>query len=238
VGVLRAFVACIAAMGVFCAARAGTDGPAGASLLLFAGSDVWRDGAFLDGGLLWTPAGLDAGGFTFKLLLAGGNYIYPSSGLREDVSGTLVSASALPGWRFNSGNVTIDAYAGPIVQDYRLTPYDPGSLLHGRYVGGQFATDVWYQPNQATMIAFDGSLASISFIGAARAAVGWRSSESFFIGPETQVLWCVDYQQYRFGAHVTGVRINGLEWSAAGGWAVESFGRMGPYLRLGVNAKY
>jgi hypothetical protein len=238
VRVLRAFVAGIATMGMFCAAQAGTDGAANPSLLLFAGSDVWRDGAFLDGGLLWTPAGLDTGGFTFKLLLAGGNYIYPSDGLREDVSGTLASASALPGWRINSGSATIGVYAGPIVQDYRLTPNDPGSLLHGRYVGGQFATDVWYQPNQATMIAFDGSIASIGFIGSARVAVGWRSSESFYIGPETQALWCVDYEQFRFGAHVTGFRVNGLEWLAAGGLAIESFGRMGPYLRLGVNVRY
>jgi hypothetical protein len=31
---------------------------------LFAGTDLWRDGAFVHGGLLWSPAGLDADGFT------------------------------------------------------------------------------------------------------------------------------------------------------------------------------
>jgi len=35
-----------------------------------------------------------------------------------------------------------------------------------------------------------------------------------------------------------GYRIDALEWSAAGGWAADSFGRSGLYLRLGVNARY
>lgn len=238
-GVLR-FAAVAAATMVFyvAAAQAGTDGPADPSLLLFAGTDIWRDGAFLDGGLLWTPSGLATGGFTLKVLLAGGHYSYPSTGLGEEVFGTLTSASLLPGWRINSGGATIDVFAGPIAQDYRLTPYDPGSQLHGRYVGGQLASDVWYQPNQATMIAFDGSIASIGLIGSARLAYGWRTSEPFFVGPETQALWCVDYQQLRLGAHVTGFRINGIEWTAAGGLAIESLGRAGPYIRVGVVAKY
>jgi len=34
---------------------------------LFAGTDLRRDGAFGNGGLLWTPAGLDQGGFTVTM---------------------------------------------------------------------------------------------------------------------------------------------------------------------------
>ena len=238
--VLRGFGAAAATITVFCAvaAQAGAVGPGNSSLLLFGGTDIWRDGAFLAGGLLWSPAGLDTGGFTFKLLLGGGRYVYPSSGLREDVDGTLISASALPGWRMTRDGLTIDVFAGPIVQDYRLTPYDPGSLLRGPYAGGQIAADLWYLPNPSTMMALDGSIASIELIGSARAAVGWRSSpESFFIGPESQALWCKDYQQLRFGAHVTGYRIDALEWSAAAGWAIESFHREGVYLRIGFNTR-
>jgi len=88
------------------------------------------------------------------------------------------------------------------------------------------------------MVALDGTITSIALIGAARAAIGWRSSpESFFVGPETQALWCLDYQQFRIGAHVTGYRIDALEWSGAAGVAIESFHRTGPYLRIGVNAR-
>ena len=131
-------------MMVLCAAaaQAGSDGPNNPSFLLFAGTDLWRDSAFVDGGLLWSPAGLNTGGLTLKILLNGGLYTYPSGGLHTDIEGTLVSAAALPGWRTTRDGFTIDLYAGPIVQDYRLTPYDPGSRLRGFYGGAQVAGDV------------------------------------------------------------------------------------------------
>jgi len=220
------------------AAQPGNDGLNNPSLLLFAGSDLWRDGMFLAGGTLWSPAGLDSDGFTLKTLLAGGIYVYPSGDLHTDVNGTLVSASVLPGWRITSDGITLGLYAGPILQNYRLSPYDPSSLLHGFYSGVQFATDLWYQPTPSSMIAVDGSIASIALIGSARAAIGWQFSEPFFIGPEAQALWCINYQQWRLGGHVTGFRINGIDWSAATGWEVESNGRAGPYVRLGLNARY
>jgi hypothetical protein len=149
-------------------AHADTAGPDSRSFLLFAGTDLWRDGAFLHGGLLWSPAGFDADGLT---------------------DGTLVSAPALPGWRVISDGITITLYAGPMIQDYRLSPYDPGSLLHGFYSGAQMAADVWYQPTPASMVAINGTIASIAAIGTMRAAVGWQFDQPFFVGPEAQALW-------------------------------------------------
>jgi hypothetical protein len=240
VGVLRGFGAAFATTIVLCAtaARAGSVGPDNPSFLLFAGTDLWRDGAFGNGGFLWSPAGLSHDGFTFKLLLAGGEYFYPSSNLGTDVNGRLVSASALPGWRVVREGLTVDVFVGPIVQNYWLTPYDPQSLLRGSYGGGQVAADLWYQPNQTTMVALDGTIASIALIGSSRAAVGWRvAPDSFFVGPEAQALWCRDYQQFRIGAHATAYRMNATEWSAAAGFAMESFHRYGPYLRAGVSMR-
>jgi len=208
------------------------------SFLPLAGTDVWRDGLFLYGGVLWSPGGLDTDGFTLKLLLSGGGYKYFSNGLRMDVDGNMSSAAVLPGWRFTRDGITIDLFAGPLVQDYRLTPNDPGSWLHGFYGGGQFATDVWYQPDPATMIALNGSVATIGPSGSLRAAAGARLLDAFFFGPETQGIWCTNYQEVRFGFHVTGLRIQALEWSAASGWEMEAHGRNGPYLRLGVTTHY
>jgi hypothetical protein len=177
-------------------------------------------------------------GFTLKLILSGGGYTYPSGALHMDVDGTMLSAAALPGWRATLNGINIGLYAGPVVQDYRLTPNDPGSSLRGLYGGAQLTTDLWYEPTPTTMAALNGTIISIGPTGSLRAALGMRFSEPFFVGPEAQAIWCADYQQLRLGAHVTGFRIDGLEWSAAGGWAVESDGRAGPYLRLGVNARY
>jgi hypothetical protein len=237
---VRGLGAAIAALLLLCVvpAHADTDGPDAHAFVAFGGTDLWRDGAFLYGGVLWSPGGFSADGFTLKLLLASGGYAYPSGGLHTDVDGTLVSASALPGWRMSRDGITVSLYAGPIVQNYWLVPYDPGSRLKGFYGGAQVAADIWSQPTPTTMIALNGSIASIAAIGTMRVATGWQFSEPFFVGPEVQSLWCIDYQQWRVGVHVTSFRFGGAEWTAASGLAVESFGRAGPYLRLGLNVHY
>jgi hypothetical protein len=218
--------------------RAAAAGPGNPSFLFFAGTDLWRYGAFAYGGLLWSPAGLDADGFTLKMLLNGGGYSYVSGGLHQDVDGALLSAGVLPGWRLSSNGIAVSVFAGPVVQDYRLTPDDPGSRLRGFYVGGQLAADVWYQPSPATMVALNGTIASIGPTGSLRAAFGFRVFDRLFVGPENQEIWSGNFQEVQFGAHVTGFHMNGIEWSAGSGWAIASDHRAGPYLRFGVSARY
>jgi hypothetical protein len=45
-------------------------------------------------------------------------------------------------------------------------------------------------------------------------------------------------QELQVGAHLTGFHVSASEWSAAGGWAMDSDRRRGPYMRLGVSVKY
>jgi hypothetical protein len=219
-------------------ARAELDGPANPHFLFFSGADLWRSGEFVHGGVVLAPAGLDAEGFTLKLLVGGGRYTYYSGGLSQDVSGQVLSAAAMPGWRFKRDGFIVTLFAGADMQDHRLSPDDPGARLRGFYLGARIAGEVWYQPDARTMVASDGMLSSTGPTGTFRAAVGWRVFEPVFIGPETQMIWCADYQQLRLGAHVTGLRTEAVEWSAAAGWARDSDGRDGPYVRLGVMTRY
>jgi hypothetical protein len=242
VGALRGTVAAAVAVVslVACATvdRAAAGGPDDPSLLLFSGADLWRYGGFLYGGLLWAPAGLDNNGFIGKVLLDGGAYSYVSGDLNETIDGTKLSAAALPGWRFVRDGLTVSLFGGPVIQDYRLTPYDPGSRLHSLYAGAELASDIWYQPNATTMAAVNGSIASIGPTGYVRATFGFRFLAPAFVGPEIAQLWCGDYQQMEFGAHITGLRINNFEWSMGSGFALTSDQRYGPYLRAGFNARY
>lgn len=229
-------VACAVSCPAFGRAEAATaENP---SWLLFSGSDLWSYGDFLYGGLLWSPAGLNSDGFTLKMLLDGGRYSYVSGASGESIDGFKLSAAALPGWRFTRNSLTVSVFAGPLVQDYRLTPADPSSRLHGFYVGAESAVDIWYQPNALTMAAVNGAIASIGPTGYVRAAIGLRLFERAFVGPEVEQLWCANYQQIEFGAHVTALRIDALEWSMGSGVAFTSDQRHGPYLRLGVDARY
>ena len=240
---LRSIVAAVlAATGIAaCAAlyAANADGAAAPSLLLFSGADIWRYGAFLNGGLIWSPAGLDTDGFTFKMLLDGGSYSYVSSGLEENIDGGKLSAAALPGWRISRGGLTATLFAGLTVQDYRLAPADPGSRFNGFFVGAQAAADIWYQPTPHTMAALNGAIASIGPTGYLRAAIGIRLLDRAFVGPEFGEFWCGDFQEIELGAHVTGLRIgDGMEWSMGSGLALTSDQRAGAYVRLGLNARY
>jgi hypothetical protein len=73
------FAGCLSVSAV--PAWAGDDG---AQWLLFSGGDIWRNGAFSNGGLLWSPGGLDREGFTLKTVLSGGLYRYNSGALAEE----------------------------------------------------------------------------------------------------------------------------------------------------------
>ena len=88
------------------------------------------------------------------------------------------------------------------------------------------------------MAAVNSSIASIGPTGYVRATFGFRFLAPVFVGPEIAQLWCGDYQQMEFGAHITGPRINALEWSMGTGFALTSDQRFGPYLRAGFNARY
>ena len=236
---VRATALAVACMS-FCVhpGTAAAGAPGNTGLLIFAGTDFSAFGSFLDGGLLWSPGGLDADGFTFKALLNGGGYTYHSDGLHASVDGTLLSAAVLPGWRFTRNRVTVTLFAGPTVQNYQLTPFDPGSRLHGFYVGALVAADIWYQPSSATMIALNGAVASVGPTGSLRGAFGVRLFGQAYVGPEAQELWCGDYDEVRLGAQATVLHVGASDWAAAAGWSMTSDQRSGPYLRLGIDARY
>ena len=177
-------------------------------------------------------------GFTLKMLLDGGRYSYVSGASGDSVDGTKLSAAALPGWRFTRDNLTVTLFAGPLIQDYRLTPADPGSHLHGFYVGAETAADIWYQPSATTMAALNGAFSSIGPTGYVRAAFGIRTFFPAFVGPEIAQIWCADFQQLELGAQLTALRVNAVEWSFGTGLALTSDQRAGPYVRFGVDERY
>ncbi len=73
----RVGAAAVAAAGILIccvgvSARPAQAGEDGARYLLFSGADLWRDGQFLHGGLVWSPDGAQREGFTLKAMISGG----------------------------------------------------------------------------------------------------------------------------------------------------------------------
>ena len=206
--------------------------------MLFSGRDIWRNGAFAHGGFIVAPSGLDQDGLLLKIMLSGGLYRYDAQNLGERVVGAEWLTQVLPGWRMKRGNVELKVFMGPEIQNHHLWPDDPANRLRGYSYGLRVAAEMWYEPTAETMIAADISLSSIATSNSARAAYGWRLLEEMlggiYIGPELQYFGSAGYRHARLGLHITSVKTEDTEWSAAAGWARDSTGRSSPYVRLGV----
>ncbi len=214
------------------------DGRDSPSFLFFSGTSLWREGGFLHGGLLWSPAGLDHEGFTLKLLLSGGSYRYRSGALGDvEVTGRQLSGFVTPGWRFKRDGFEVTVFAGLDAQNHRLSPDDPSSRLRGGMVGLRSGFDLWYEPTPTTMLAADASVSTIGTSYSARGAFGWRFLDRLYFGPEAQVFVCGDYRQYRVGVHATAFKTGAFEWSAAIGGASDSDRRSGAYGRIELLAR-
>jgi hypothetical protein len=199
--------------------------------LLFSGLDLWRNGGFGHMGLLWSPNGLDRAGFVLKLMTGAGDYRYLSGTTR--ILGKNVVASILPGWRFKGPELELSLFAGLDLQRHRFFPDDPGNDLRGGAAGIRAGAELWSEPLPGFKLSAAASVSTIGRSYWARAALGWRVNE-VWIGPELHALGDGRYRQVRLGAHVVGLRLADVEWSAGIGWVKDSERRSGAYARLGV----
>jgi hypothetical protein len=210
-----------------------------ARILLFSGRDLWWNGAFAFGGFLIAPRSLDEDGFILKAMLSSGLYRYNAQSLGgEQVVGAEGIVQLSPGWRTKIGTAEFKFFMGPEFQIHRLWPDDPSNRLRGHFLGLRMSAELWYEPTSATMIAADLSLSSIATSNSGRLAFGFRVLDEMlggvYAGPETQFFGSDGYRHLRFGAHVTSMKTEDMEWSAGLGWATDSSGRSSPYLRLGL----
>ena len=228
-----AFIVCLCTVS-WPAYAGGDDDDDLAHFIVFSGRDLWRNGVFANGGLLWAPGGLNSSGFTLKTLLSTGIYRYTSGALdNATVYGGELKGQLLPGWCFKRGHFELKLFAGPDLEWHGLRPDDPTNELRGTSLGLALATEVWIEPTPDTMLAADASLSTVGPNYAARIATGLHLFGQFYVGPEMQVYGGDGYSQMRYGAHVTSLKTGLSEWSAAAGWAIDTDKRESPYVRLG-----
>jgi hypothetical protein len=200
--------------------------------LLFAGYDLWRNGGFGHGGVVWSPGGLEREGFTLKLLLAGGLYRYHNGS--RGVIGRQELVSVMAGWRFKRDALDVTLFAGPDFQSHHFIPDDPGNRMRGTQAGLRVGGDLWYQPSSQTMVSLGVSASNIGNNYWSRVAFGWRLAGLAWIGPEAQALGGGRYRQVRFGAHATALRFGAFEWTFGLGHARDSDDRDGFYASFGL----
>jgi Cellulose biosynthesis protein BcsS len=114
----RACAAAIAAAALFIcfvcvsSSPARADSNEDARIMLFSGSDLWRNGAFVTDGFVLAPSGLDQDGLLLKILFSAGLYRYEASNLGgQHVIGTEFLEHILPGWRIKRGDAEIKVFS-------------------------------------------------------------------------------------------------------------------------------
>jgi hypothetical protein len=200
--------------------------------LLFGGTDAWRNGGFVHGGLIWSPGGIDREGFAAKLMAGTGAYRYRNGTTPTDGFATVLDV--LPGWRFKPGGAEISVFAGLDIQHHHLSPDDFANSTRGTHAGLRVGADFWWQPTEATMTNAGLSYATIGNGYWSRAAFGWRAFDMLYVGPEALALGDDTYRQWRVGAHITALKIGAFEWSVGTGFVSDSDHRSGIYGRIGV----
>jgi hypothetical protein len=149
-----------------------------ATVIIFSGRDLWRNGIFAYGGFLTAPGGFEDDGLMLKVAFSGGAYRYHAGGLGgEEVIGVDTKAQVLPGFRIKRHGVEAKIFFGPDLERHKLSPDDPDNRLRGTDLGLRFNAEFWTEPTPATMIAADLSLSTIATSGSARLAYGWRVCE-------------------------------------------------------------
>jgi hypothetical protein len=201
-------------------------------VLLYAGFDIWRYGRNGYGGFYWAPDGLNNNGFITRLFVSGGAERYDAGSKRFNTN--IIRAAPLAGWRLSRGTVELKVFAGPELENRVLTPDVPTAEYRGTHIGARFAAELWWEPIPDMMLTSAFSASTNATSHSARSAAGWRVLDQFWAGPEISASSDDFSQQVRIGAHLTGLRFDALEWSAAAGYVTDSYHRSGIYGRIGV----
>jgi hypothetical protein len=201
-------------------------------VLLYAGFDIWRFGGSGYGGFYWAPDGLNNDGFITRLFVSRGVERYDAGSKRFNTD--IVRAAPLAGWRLSQGTLELKVFAGPELENRTLMPDVPTATLRGTHIGARVASELWWEPMPEMMLTSAFSASTNATSHSARAAAGWRVLDRFWAGPEISASSDAFSRQVRIGAHLTGFRLDALEWSAAVGYVTDSYHRSGVYGRIGV----
>jgi hypothetical protein len=201
-------------------------------VLLYAGVDIWRFGRSAYGGFYWAPDGLNNDGFITRLFVSRSLERYDAGSKRFNTD--IIRAAPLAGWRLSRGTVELKVFAGPELENRVLTPDIPTAEYRGMHIGARVASEFWWEPIPEMMLTSAFSASTNATSHSARAAAGWRVLDRFWAGPEISASSDALSQQVRIGVHLTGFKLDALEWSVAAGYIQDSYHRSGIYGRIGV----
>lgn len=139
--------------------------------------------------------------------------------------------SSLVGYQWATSGFVATALAGPEVANEQLTFDGVLTRLSRPRLGARVYGEIWSHPtNQslltATIVAGTARRGHLW----ARSSAGYRLWSDVFAGPEASLYLTEEYQEWRAGAHLTGLALGHLKLRISAGWQGErDTSRQGPY---------
>jgi len=165
-------------------------------------------------------APLDRSGMRLRVAGLGGIYNYfaaPPAGPGR-VNGQLEQGAVMAGYEWVWKKMTIAAYGGLEARNSSISPNDPQNRVKGMTVGLKVGVDFYVTPTDTTMVSGVASYSTNfnSYYG--RLKFGMAFADNLYVGPEAIALGDDFFQQWRVGAHVSGVKFGVVRMGLSGGY--------------------
>lgn len=201
-----------------------------AHVLFFAGLDGSSLHSYAGfAGAIVAPDGLDNSGLRFGLFAAGGSYRY-DNGITT-FNGRFTAGDALIGYGFNWNALAVKVMAGVNVQTQDVTPVDIANPVQGMATGAKAQVDVYATPTENTMFFALGSYSTAYRTYYSEGKVGYAAFgvKELYIGPHVSALGNERFDQWRVGAHLSGIPVSVLRFNVAGGYLNDNSSGPGYY---------
>lgn len=189
------------------------------------------------GGTAAIDGTLGESGVRAKVEALAGTYAYRTDAGAK-VQGEQVEGAALLGYEWIWREAKLAGYVGLAVRNTSLSIADPTNPVVGVSYGLKTAVDFYMRPTQKTMVSAYGSFTSNDNAYFTRLKAGYRIGDGVYLGPEVAFLGNDFYNQWRVGAHLTGLQLGPVQASISAGYQYDREQKAGAYGAVDVRAQF
>lgn len=197
-----------------------------------------------DFAMLWGPGGLDNSGFRVRLATVDGRYSYlQDNNFGPRLYGNGEEGSGMVGYEFVQGKTSILLATGlDYVTGSSNPPIATGNTSNpvpGTTFGSKSLVELYSTPTDKTMVEAEGSYSTAFREYYEQFQVGYAAlGPEIYIGPEAIFLGDENYDEYRFGAFVSGIKIGKVELGFSGGYLRDRAQGSGYYVGSDFYVRY
>lgn len=189
------------------------------------------------GGTMAVTGTLRDSGVRVKVEAMAGTYEYRNAAGTK-VQGDQMEGAALVGHEWIWREAKLAGYVGLAVRSTNLSIADPANPVVGTSYGVKVAFDYYARPTEKTMVSANGSYTTNDSAYFTRFKAGYRIGQGLYLGPEVAFLGNDFYNQWRVGAHLTGLQLGPVQASLSAGYQYDREQKGGAYGSVDVRAQF